>query len=123
MPLLGNNFLANMPGTRHRITTNSNRLMILKANQQCIICGLVGAFWKLEMHSSAPRPHLGLYAFELNKRGEHILMTVDHIMPKSLGGSKELNNLQTMCTICNNLKANRANTIEVIESIRLKRQN
>jgi hypothetical protein len=33
-------------------------------------------------------------------------MTVDHIKPKSKGGTKHLFNTQPMCTICNGQKQN-----------------
>lgn len=33
------------------------------------------------------------------------LMTIDHILPKSKGGSNELENLQPMCNTCNARKA------------------
>ena len=42
---------------------------------------------------------MNLYA--INEKGEEVLMTKDHIEPKSLGGKNSLNNYQTMCTICN----------------------
>ena len=34
-------------------------------------------------------------------------MTKDHIIPKSKGGKNELSNYQTMCTYCNNEKADK----------------
>ena len=46
----------------------------------------------------------GLYA---RKDGELILMTKDHIVPKSHGGTNASNNLQTMCEECNNNKGNK----------------
>lgn len=33
-------------------------------------------------------------------------LTIDHIYPKSLGGTTELNNLQTLCRKCNSRKGN-----------------
>lgn len=36
-----------------------------------------------------------------------ILMTVDHIIPKSKGGTYDLENLNPMCSHCNNVKADK----------------
>ena len=51
---------------------------------------------------------------DLTRTGVHvdlfcgdILMTVDHIVPRSLGGSDELWNKQPMCAPCNTKKANK----------------
>jgi len=37
---------------------------------------------------------------------DYIPMTIDHIHPKSKGGSNQLDNLQPMCCFCNNKKSN-----------------
>ena len=54
---------------------------------------------------SEPRPHLNLYAY--TDKGEWVMMTQDHIFPKSKGGSNELSNLQTMCSVCNQAKGDK----------------
>lgn len=69
----------------------------------CVDCGLEGKYFALEKDKKANRYHLNLYSV---KDGEEILMTKDHIIPKSKGGIDELNNYQTMCRICNGKKGN-----------------
>ena len=34
-------------------------------------------------------------------------MTIDHIIPKSKGGTNHKKNLQALCEVCNSLKANK----------------
>ena len=45
--------------------------------------------------------HIDLYTDEFE------LMTIDHIMPKSKGGTNSLENLQPMCHSCNTKKADK----------------
>lgn len=113
------------------VTVSSPRLRCLKNNQTCVACGKVGNIFRLEGSYAMPpkdyrhcfiencdwcqlqpwkrsktdggtHPHLNLYY----KKGKHLtLMTQDHIIPRSQGGSKNSqSNLQTMCTNCNNKK-------------------
>lgn len=49
--------------------------------------------------------HLNLYAIDEN--GKEVLMTKDHIIPKSKGGADDISNYQTMCERCNEAKGNR----------------
>lgn len=46
-----------------------------------------------------------------------ILMTVDHIVPKSMGGGNTLDNMQPMCSPCNNKKSNHDMTNEELAII------
>lgn len=109
----------------------SPRLRCFKNNQTCVRCGIVGNIfgldgtylsppkgyrhcyiehcdwclsqqWNRNNPQGATAPHLNLY----HRDGENMtLMTQDHIIPKSKGGSKHSqSNLQTMCTFCNNKK-------------------
>lgn len=109
----------------------TTRLQCFKNNQSCVQCGKSGSFFTLDcmaidQHSSGQtcpgegcqeckveephlfitkNPHLNLY--HLNESGMRILMTQDHRIPKSRGGSDKIDNLQTMCVVCNNKKDNK----------------
>ena len=71
---------------------------------RCVACGIEGKFFAKEKGhgSSQDRYHLNLYA--INENDEEVLMTKDHIIPKSLGGKNTLDNLQPMCQFCNSRK-------------------
>jgi len=81
----------------------SNRILMFKENPSCVRCGLTGVRFYAEKMTCDKRPHLNLYA---EKDGKEILMTKDHIIPKCFGGPDRYENLQTMCTKCNNKKSN-----------------
>ena len=46
--------------------------------------------------------HMDLYGYE---DGELIMLTIDHIKPKSKGGKNHVKNYQNLCKICNELKS------------------
>jgi hypothetical protein len=78
----------------------------------CKGCTVKGAYFAVERQinrkTGLPNTlsyHLNFYG--LNEDGEEIMMTSDHKMPKSQGGSLNgLHNRQPMCTICNCEKGN-----------------
>lgn len=86
------------------VNTNSVRLRTFKNNTVCVSCGLVGTHFWAEKQRKDDRPHLNFYA--TNKQGQEVLMTKDHIIPKSKGGPDTSDNMQTMCTHCNQKKGN-----------------
>ena len=75
----------------------------------CVCCGAKGDFFRLEKckghHPLYSTWHFNLYA--VNKYGHEVLMTKDHIKPKSKGGKNRLRNLQPMCVKCNMKKADK----------------
>jgi 5-methylcytosine-specific restriction endonuclease McrA len=72
---------------------------------KCVVCGLTGKYFAKEKLLDDNSFHLNLYA--INSDGKEVLMTRDHIMPKSKGGPETLDNMQTMCTKCNCKKGNK----------------
>jgi hypothetical protein len=74
---------------------------------RCSDCGLEGAYFALEkdITDSTSKFHLNLYGRDEN--GDEIMITKDHILPKSKGGENRLSNYQTMCYKCNQKKADK----------------
>jgi hypothetical protein len=73
----------------------------IKNDCRCVCCGIVGTVMLLELPPWEKRPHFNLYA---KREGRLVQMTKDHIQPRSKGGGDHINNMQTMCHVCNELK-------------------
>jgi len=85
----------------HRVKTYSQRYELFKKSLICVACGCVGIVMKLQKTDpESISAHFNLYTTE------DILMTKDHIVPKSRGGKNILSNYQTMCAECNEAKGN-----------------
>lgn len=74
---------------------------------KCSCCGIEGKYFVKEKNKNDAAYHLNLYAIKDN--GEEVLMTKDHIIPKSKGGMDNIDNYQTMCIDCNMTKGNNVN--------------
>jgi 5-methylcytosine-specific restriction endonuclease McrA len=75
---------------------------------KCAFCNRVGSFFAFEVPEKCHEKtnwHLNLYS--VNEHGEEMMMTMDHIHPKSKGGANSLGNTQTACSRCNFLKADK----------------
>jgi 5-methylcytosine-specific restriction endonuclease McrA len=89
-----------------RFKVNSLRLATFKTQGlKCVCCGLEGCFFALETQAEGVTPHLNLYA--IDAIGDEVLMTHDHIVPRSKKGKNLLENAQVMCKPCNAKKADK----------------
>ena len=87
------------------VKANSQRIKLFKLKGcKCVRCGIEGKFFAYE-GTNKKEAHLNLYA--IDKNGNEVLMTKDHILPKSRGGANQMTNYVTMCSICNFAKGNR----------------
>ena len=75
------------------------RVFVIKG-RKCCTCGREGVYL-IEGRGSGGDVHIDLYD------REYVLMTVDHIVPKSKGGWATLANLRPMCIHCNNRRGNK----------------
>ena len=85
----------------HDVYTTSLRYKtFIEKGYMCVCCGRVGSYYALEKSkgSNQNRAHFNLYS------DDDVLMTKDHILPKSKGGADCIENMQTMCAICNRAK-------------------
>lgn len=89
----------------HDVYTTSLRYKtFIEKGYKCVCCGRIGTYYALEKSegSNQKRAHFNLYS------DDNMLMTKDHILPRSMGGKDCIENMQTMCEECN---VNKGNTV------------
>ncbi len=74
----------------------------------CVGCGVEGVHLLSSVNPTGGH-HVDLYT------ANFVLMTVDHILPKSRGGANELANYQPMCQHCNGRKGNKLESIAKVQ--------
>lgn len=104
----------------YEVRMNSERYHVFKSNPYCVACGLQGTRMLLDKNPGDLTPHFNFYAVENDRL---VLMTKDHILPKSKGGNDELSNYSTCCAICNNLKGDHDLSYDQVRRLRLLENN
>ena len=100
---------------KYAVKMNSDRYLLFKQNSSCVSCSLKGTRLFLECYENDRIPHFNLYG---DLDGKLILFTKDHIQAKAYGGQDVLENYQTMCALCNSLKAHSNLTLESLGKLR-----
>lgn len=88
--------------------------MFATGKTKCVECGLEGSIFHIERHRNDTVMPFSINLYALNEYGAEVMMTWDHILPKSLGGSNDLVNAQCMCKSCNEKKGNSLSLNEMI---------
>lgn len=88
----------------YRVAMDSLRYHCFAASLACGKCGLTGNVMRLEYNDTdktrpADRAHFNLYC--VREGHEDVMLTKDHIQPKSKGGKDTIGNLRTYCGPCN----------------------
>lgn len=87
----------------YTINMNRDNLKLFFRNHTCVRCGIEGQYFAMESTGN-DNPHFNLYAI---KDGKEVLITKDHIIPRSRNGKDVISNYQTMCFSCNQEKGNK----------------
>ena len=96
-------------GISYKVNMSYEKYIMFIKNKTCVCCGVKGEYMVLQKKPSDISPHFNLYGL---KNGKHVLMTKDHIIPKSKGGKNGFYNLRTMCEICNSVRGNEYLTMD-----------
>lgn len=85
------------------IKLGSQRYKLFKSKGViCVTCGLEGKYFAKERDINTQSWHMNLYG--IDKQGNEVMLTKDHIKPKALEGKNNLSNYQVMCSVCNHEK-------------------
>lgn len=96
---------------------SATRMHMFRAGKTtCVSCGLAGDHWHVERHQNDQ-----VMPFSVNLYGwkgdREVMMTWDHILPRSRGGSNSIQNAQCMCSDCNGAKGNQLSLQEMVDIV------
>lgn len=92
------------------ISRDSTRLNILfRSPLKCYCCNKVATHFIFEQHRNDRSKK-----YRMNLYSGNVMMTWDHIIPKSFGGSDDLANARVACEKCNSIRGNEMTLLEMI---------
>jgi len=102
---------------RFSVYLNSQRYLLFKRSGcTCVECGLVAD--RCILIAEPNGNNRGHFEFAgVDSSGTLVIMTKDHIIPRSLGGNDILENYQPMCEVCNKNKRNECDPQSVKNAI------
>jgi 5-methylcytosine-specific restriction endonuclease McrA len=109
-------------GTRLATSSKSKRLKnLIKLGNECVSCGLTASKFMFGIDKGGGS-HLDMYS------SDNTLFTIDHIQPLSKGGRDHIDNMQLMCSPCNEKKGNsvdikKGNVISNFKSFKTNESN
>lgn len=99
-------------GERVKRASDYQRFAVLSQGPlKCFECGCEGTHFMIERHKNENYYHINAYA------GDRML-TWDHIIPRSLGGSNHVHNGRVACEACNGKRGNEMNIPELLWAMR-----
>lgn len=98
----------------HKVGSNTNAgaSALTSGVATCQHCGVKGTHIIYYRHKNEPENTVHVDTIAVSKTNV-ILLTKDHILPKSLGGSNKPSNLRVLCRPCNLKRGNTLNDVEV----------
>lgn len=88
-------------GKTYGLKTTSLRYKLFYNNIRCVTCGIEGKYFLIQKsrYDKHETYHANLYG--INIHGDEVMLTKDHIIRKKEGGKDIIENMQTMCWVCN----------------------
>lgn len=108
-------------GDDKNFSNNTRQFKLYKNGHTCCAyCGLKAEYAIRSRFSGEPLgkyTHNDLYGM---RNGKYVMMTIDHILPRSYGGGNQLSNLRMLCYDCNQERGNHCTFEEAIDILENK---
>lgn len=83
--------------TKSGVRQSMRRQVLRDCGYRCAFCGLQG----YEKRNKSRRGHV---SFAYPTSIDSVWLSIDHIVPRSRGGTAARSNLRVLCTLCNGLR-------------------